>query len=489
MAEFDFNDSTFQYFLSKSEDKRFSKHCEISNGYIVSYTEKTDVISFNSGSITITIIGFCIDSYGEYIRSSIPEFLCGEANSISCLVESFGRLAGKFVIIYQKDSVTYVLNDATASVPVYYYKKESSFCSSEYILASHYNLNKNVVAQKINRMASPGLPLPYNLSSYEHIFFMLPNHYIDTMNLAPVRYYIPQSMKSETSYELIVQRSIYLIKNIVREYSKHYELICPITSGYDSRTVLSFLLDSVNPECYTFKHAFSAESAELKVPQKICFDLKLKHKQVTTVEPPIAFIEQLSSSLEDVDMEIRRIKLAYNIKKEFKEKAIVSGDIVGQIAKRGLFGNTPGWFNPNSYLLTKTHSFSKENSIETSNYLNKLKSEVPKNSIQDFFALEVRCGRWASRTSEVYNTVGVNMLNIFNCSELIMLWFLVDKEVRAEKVFVKDLMFEMQPKLLSYPFNGDDNLKAIKSNKYLFVLASFVKFSYQKSKYKLNKTI
>src|SRR5690606_9504117 len=96
--------------------------------------------------------------------------------------------------------------------------------------------------------------------------------------------------------------------------------------------------------------------------------------------------------------------------------------IIDQIGKSGTFGDTPNIFATNSYLNTKTHSFSKRNFEVTKTYINKLKKEVNYSSVYDYFALEIRCGRWASQYSEVNNSLGVNMLNIFNNTEVIMLW-------------------------------------------------------------------
>lgn len=485
MNTYNFNNAKFQYLISNKRDERFLNFKELSNELILNYSKDTTVLSIKDKNKEITIIGFCIDAYAELERYSIAKYLCDSIDDIESLIKLVGRLAGKYIIVFQDGKDIYIIGDASASLPVYYYfnnNQKISFSSSEYIISSFLDLNKSEKAIFIENMAAPGIGLPNNLSRYVNLFFLLPNFYLDVSKQKHQRYFTCYDPKKAENFSTILNQSMFLINNIVREYSKYYDLICPLTSGWDSRVILSFLIKNNTTECYTFNHEhFGKKSAETNIPRKICSDLNVKYSSLLVKDIPFKIKKNIKATLGSDNIE-KRASLAYTIREEFGDKAIIEGSIVGHIGKSGMFGAVPDWLASDSYFITKTHSYSKESEEETVKYLGELKKLVNKRKLFDLFALEIRCGRWGNQSSELYSLLGVNMLNIFNNSELIFLWTeIARKERNKNKLHISFIKLNKLA-LLDYPFNSDDNLVFLKKNKYGFYLASFIKHYYNKRK-------
>lgn len=385
MNDYNFKNAKFQYLISNTVDNRFSNNLVLNNNFILNYTESTQVLHHNGEGVGITIVGLCVDAYAEFSRAEIVKYLCKVVNSIQDLTKVIGRFAGKYIIIFQSKEDIYLLGDASTSIPIYYHlEKEKTFSSSENIIASFLDLSNSSVSSKIEKYSDTGIGLPYNISRYKNLYSVLPNHYIDINSSLVKRYSICDESRDE-SYQFIVNRSIFLINNIVKEYAKYYELICPLTSGYDSRVVLGFLNANTKTECYTFKHKkFEDDSAEIVVPKVICKDLNISYQLLEVKDFPQTLKEDDKLFL-SIDQLSSRMDLAYTIKENFDNKAIVSGDIIGQIGKSSLFNNVPLFMANDNYFITKTHSYSEEGRNETLKYLKDLRNNVRLSDMYDFF--------------------------------------------------------------------------------------------------------
>ncbi|WP_180074645.1 hypothetical protein [Acinetobacter sp. YH12116] len=493
---FEINDSKYQYLLSQQVDKRFNRHLSIGTNLVLNYTDNTEVLHQHIDDTMVVVVGLCVDAYKKLERAQIPNYILSlidsnDKSSISILAANTSRFAGKYIILLKNKTGLFMIGDATSSLPIYYSDVENSVyaSSSEHLLATHIGFSKSTSSTKIQSLAAANMPLPYNLSHYENLLFLLPNHLVNITTKEVMRYSTKVSIPEYKNEVEVLERTKLLINNITEEYAKYYKLVCPLTAGTDSRVVLSFL-HNVNKqtECYTLKFDNTSDTSdELVVPKKICKALGINHSTIEVLESSKSNIDSAYSIIGRNNITEQRLNLSLTLREKFdQDNAIIYGDIIDQIGKSGTFGDTPNIFATNSYLNTKTHSFSKRNFEVTKTYINKLKKEVNYSSVYDYFALEIRCGRWASQNSEVNNSLGVNMLNIFNNTEVIMLWMTLNRTNRKNLVVHKYFLKNQLPTLDAYPFNPDSKVKKIKNNKYLYALASYIKFYYQKNKIRKN---
>lgn len=485
MPSYSFNESKFQYLLSRKPDYKFNKRVNLYHDLILNYTDKTDIIRSSDNQKLITIIGICIDSYGELKRNEIADFICISSNTYADLPEIIGRFAGKYVIIYQDTYHTCLFGDASSSLPIYYHTISECYSSSEYLISNFLELETYDIASKILKTSQPGIGLPFNITRFRNLEFLLPNHYVlsDSINFQVYRYRVNYNKSKTRNLDEILKNSLAMVLNIAAEYQTYYNLVCPLTAGWDSRVILSILQKNKNLESYTFNHShLGSSNPEVLIPSKICQDLNIKHRKLEVATPVGTELQSIIDILGEEHDEKKR-NMAYTLRETFGENAIIEGSIIGHIAKSGVFRDVPDLLNYDNYFITKTHSYSKEAKQYTTNYLTELRKQVHNSELYDLFALEIRCGRWANQSSELYSLLGVNVLNIFNCSELIAYWMDIDRSLRTKSIIHKHYIANTLPSLLNYPINPQDKFKKIKEYSFTYFLSSFAK--YYLDKYRL----
>lgn len=393
------------------------------------------------------------------------------------------------LIIFQDSHNTYVLTDATSSLPVYYSVDNGFFSSSEHLLANLLGLKKSSLAIKIQSQAIPNINLPYNITHYKNQLFLLPNHYLDFNKRSFHRYFVPSFYLSNLTTEEAAGRSLKLIQNILKEYSKYYQLLIPLTAGEDSRVVLSFFTQekAISSSCFTLDYQAedNRESPEITLPREICKDLEIDYEKLIILSTPETYLNKAYKIIGKNNINSQRIDIAYTLNNKYSNQALVFGDLIDQIGRSNIFPTTtaPDILSKfDSFFISRTNSFSHENSKLTKQYLSYLRSSVPDKHIFDFFALEMRCGRWLSQYSEVNSSLGVNILNIFNNIDILMLWINTDRKIRTERAFHKFYISYLCPELANYPVNPQNKKSLIKGYKAPYILGKYLNFYYSKVK-------
>lgn len=489
---FEYKDAKFQYLLVPEVDLRFQKSYVLGDGLIINHTASTDLLSHEQSERAIAIIGLCVDSHGQLDRQDIPRFLLSSSAGAEELQDTLCRFAGKYVIFYRELADVFVFGDATTSLPINYFTGESVCISSSSRLVADYT--KSGVSHRAKRIrAGTDLSqgLPNTITMYDNVVCILPNCYLSLSERKSIRGSINpvnEHLSEALDLHSILLRSNFLIKNIVDGYSKEYDLICPLTSGWDSRVVFSFLhrkFGGVN--CYTFKHShLSDSSAEVVLPERICEAMRSEHRLIRPQRAP----ESYSTAVKEVVGEYfnpSAIDLAYTYKKNYGNAALINGEIIGQIGKSSIFNASPRYLAVSSYFFTKTHNYSYAAWKENLKHVNELKAHAPGPLIFDLFALENRCGRWAAQSSELYSACGVNMLNVFNCRELINLWLKVSSKERVKSRIHVGLLEINSPELLKYPCNPEAKKKWARKGPLTYFAASHVKYLIESRRYVLRR--
>ena len=74
------------------------------------------------------------------------------------------------------------------------------------------------------------------------MYALLPNHVLNIQNKRVERVSISEEVCiTPRNIDILIHDTIDLIKGITNEYYQNNKLVCPLTSGYDSRAVLAFL--------------------------------------------------------------------------------------------------------------------------------------------------------------------------------------------------------------------------------------------------------
>lgn len=478
---FDFDRAVFSYIISKRKVNLFSKHKMVNKEeLVINYTSNTDVLTSQNDLCEVTIIGLCVDSHSEIHRNEIADWIISQPyESVVSLFNICNRFAGKYIIMYRHQDELFIWGDATCSIQINYsfYKEDICVSSVDNLVALYFGFEVSDYSKMIREGSDLSQPLPNDLTMFDDVKALLPNHYLDISNKKAER--IKLNVRQTTSNEkinLILNNTIDLVSNIVKEYNQEYSLVCPLTSGYDSRVVFSFLRDVVTDlQCYTFQHAgFTKETGDIWVAEKICETFSNKHTIIEDMVAPASFTEELKKIIGNYHSNYT-IDLAYTYNSAFYGKALLNGDIIDQIGK-SLLGNTIPTFLANAfYFQCKIHNHSVLSRKELNEYLHTVKYNNEFNYIFDLFAMENRCGRWASQGQMIYSICGINSLNIFNCRELILQWIALPRKLRTKKIIHNAVFSARDKKLMNIPFNPDEKYAILKNNWLLFYLSTYVK--------------
>ena len=173
--------------------------------YQLNYTSRTDVFNFINGEKEIVLIGLCVDSHREIQRADIPSwFLSQNYNSKEDIFYASSRFAGKYIIFYRTGDEVLLFGDASCSLQLNYsFIGEDIYASSvDYLLGTYCVSNYSL---EIRNIANYSYTMLYNLTMFDNINALLPDHYLDITLESAVRVKI--KVPSGASSKELVSRS------------------------------------------------------------------------------------------------------------------------------------------------------------------------------------------------------------------------------------------------------------------------------------------
>lgn len=233
------------------------------------YREDPDVSLFVIG------IAACLNG-GE----SALDWLWKHKQSITSIVEAEKYLGGKYVLFIRIKDSYFILGDATCSIPVFYAKcDDGAICSSiGYQIAEEQGLSVDSALLEIREGGDSSRTMPYDYTIWKGIKRLLPNHYLDVNRMCVIRMVNQPVLLSPQSAEQAAEISLPFIKRLAEYYMRKFSVACALTSGRDSRAVLSVLGCSKDIPIYTMKHnEFAENTPDIVVPKQIAARVNLDY--------------------------------------------------------------------------------------------------------------------------------------------------------------------------------------------------------------------
>jgi hypothetical protein len=473
------------FFMAKSRNKRFKNSIDI-GGYKFQYNDR-EAFAYKDKENSILIFGLIVDSHDH--KKGIPEIV-GElvdSSNINEFISKTKKLAGRFVIVLQLKNELIVFPDPSCSIQAAYVidkNYELVLSSNPKLIADYYGFKESAISKQIKSQAEETHPLPYDLTMYDEIKLVIPNHYLVCNNRKVVRYY-PLEEVERVSSKKAAQISVSLLENIVKGYASKTNLSIPLTAGIDSRTVMAICKDLIKDiPLYTFYHNdFTENTPDIVIPREITSSYNLTYHCINDLELP----ENILNSYKNELGSSMNTSVAINSYTYFKSKlnkhAFLNGGII-PIAKSSFGRNLPEIFATPRFLTTKTHNYSKQNLMEVKRWVHDISPfvKVSKVSKFDLFFWEHRIGKWMAN-SYMNCDLLTNPLNIFNCRELIELWLSVSRTERISKSIHKRIIVLTWPELLNFPINPNRKYeKYIQKSSILYYVACFAKY-YSKKRF------
>lgn len=424
------------------------------------YSERTPALEAVCDNVHILIIGTCVDATGELSQREVASRLC--ISSFDVFRNLIDNLCGVYAIFrVEKDGSMKVFGDATHMMPIYY----SIVGQGERIVASCESLLVNDVAQ-ISKSAEEILSsgprgqceLVNDLTVYENVKCLLPNHYLDVSILAPIRYFPREplnSVRSESEINEIVDKTIELCRNSIRQFSGQFNFASPLTQGADSRVNCAFLNKETGCENTIYYLILNIEM--VKCHRNVGFIKTLAERmslgdfRIFQEAPTID--KHLVSMLKTRLGEIRpwgSYIWAYH--PSLTGRAIVNGQIIGQIGKASMGEGRPEFLSKH-FLWIRKGNVSKQAYQHFLKWYNTAKADAKGYSMYDLWGWELRCGRWNSNLISKNSILGIMDLNFYNCRKIISSWCRIPRKLREKKIIHKKLLEKLAPGLQNIPFN------------------------------------
>ncbi len=478
-----FEKSVFTYYITDSDISKMdlAKKVEIGKWNIYA-SDKTDVKIFNDeNGVSIVIIGYCIDSRGEFPKDDICSYLSKYDDE--SFTGAISRFAGKFVIARIDSDGINVYTDATATMPVFYCKKAgyTHISSLEYFIKENAICAVSKDALHIIKYSDGAKTLPADMSHYEGIFALLPNHYYSSESDMVFRYGKKEGTPCMSSEEA-ADKTASLICNIINQISKDYVIKCPLTGGYDSRVVLAALehISYGDPGIYTMRHTMDETYSDISIPNMIARDKGYNYTLIEDVEASDDYKNFCNLVMGNGLYSERTLNLIYTLKDYLGDACLLNGDIMGQIGKSSLHRSIRECFMGPRYYRCKVHNTSKYTLNQMRKWYKKAKEYGVKN-ICDKFSKEIRLGRWAADENSMYSLFGINVINMFNSTDIIDVWECVPRSERKFSLLHKELIEIMHHTLLEYGFGAEKFSieHIIRKSDITFYIATFAKYYIQ----------
>jgi len=291
----------------------------------------------NNEQIELYLLGFVLDAYNpNYSNKDILNYLLNNNLNFESLVENTYSLSGRWIIIYKDRSDIKFFNDAGGSRQVFYTFHETGvWCASQpHSIAQELDINKNGNPDFLNFIKSNEFKknentLFGNVTIYNDIFHLLPNHYLSLSNKNQVRYW-PNKTAPKTNIDATIKKVSKLLEKLYEAANNRYNLIQPVTAGRDSRVLLA-ASKNIKKDVFYFIQKFNGLnnlSIDIILPKKLLSALGLKLVVMNCNEYDKNFDKYLRKNVFMIQSEKKRV-LYYNFFKYLQGHINVSGNFTG----------------------------------------------------------------------------------------------------------------------------------------------------------------
>ncbi len=481
-----FEECIFSYYIGKKQVsyKELSKTYDF-GGLVITADGRTPYESISKDGRECAVFGYAVNVL-DGDRASLPEKMLESAADIDGIVEFEKKLGGKYLILYSDKNGVYALGDATTSIPIYYCNGELT--SNPEYFCKQFGLVPDQKLQKIRDSGNISQAMPFDLTPYKEIKQLIPNHYYHFGENKSVRFVNSASTQKRLSVSEATEIALPMISHITDMYTSLFDIYCPITSGRDSRVVLAFLLtgEKERLKAYTIKHNHhTGKEQDLTVPFELAKVCPMDYRQIVDASLPQELKNDADVLFGCGKYSVRTLEIAYTVKNNCKDSAIINGDIIGQVGKCSLHRDIPAFLMSPGYFRCKLHNYSSEAKKLLALWLDEIKNSGEKVNAFDLFSIESRMGRWAGKENLIYNSIGQIYLNIFNSRSIIYTWSAVARAERKNSQLHIALINKKYSKLLTVPFSKSSSRVAriSKSNGLFYYISSYAKYHIEKKKF------
>ncbi len=451
-----------QYILSpeKIECPFMHEISQITDKYIL-YTHPDLVVSqYQNGERHLVLLGDIFD-YENTGKGNSEILKDMSVAAIDAIPELTSKYTGRFVLILIQDDRIILLHDSIAYKKIYYATHRNGlwFCSHPHLLAKVLGLKSTQDHSKLEFYKSADFIRLSNSNLGDTTYFdevrqLMPNHFFDVTANRIERYW-PSKRISQLGLTEATERCGIMVKGYMESIANRYKIMLPVTSGYDSRLLMSGTKDYKNDVLYYINKEASQgnEGRDIRIPNELFKNLNLKFNQLilpTEIDKSFKKIFFENNPLASKEF----LPHIYNYYLHYSDWINLPGNIA----------STPFGINN---LNTRTVTIDKINKyfgIHKYGYAN------------DYFK------QWMGECQELCQSVNINVMNLYYWEEKMPNWgaqIALDKDIAQDeisplnsrllietifsvplkyrnipdKILHRKIIKDLWPELMSVPFN------------------------------------
>lgn len=441
----------------------------LNDGLQLSVHNDLSSASATKKSVTATLLGVAIDPYDpQASEAEIIEQLIDEANSLEQFICSTSKLAGRWLIIYQDGSNTYMFTDPCGFRQLFYCWDDEHFWSASQpeLLKRNCALEFTTDPNLTEFLTHPGHVTHESAwigaqTIYSNCFHLLPNHYVTTQSTRQVRFY-PNSPPKTLATAEIVDKASRILQGVILGLANRYHITLALTAGLDSRVLLAASKSVSNKTKYFLyrSKAHREDHPDVWVPRKLAAELGIEFSLITAPHhlpgwfnsvlcnnvtcaralPKTAFIyDKLTSNNTSVNINGNASEICRNFYDPQCEAAldkITTADLASRFLESD---NAP------PFVLGTIEDWKRDLLLAN--------TEFGLNSL-DYLYWEHRLGNWGAQYPAEQD-ISSEEISPFNCRDLIEILASCQRSVRAAPDFeiYRSLIRAMWPEASRLPIN------------------------------------
>jgi len=207
----------------------------------------TDVARIQAARVgckEVVILGECVDVREGHDSNKISEGLCSlDDQSFEKEIEN---LCGGYVIFRRNYNDVRVYGDAIHMMSVYYgvNRYKSVVASCEALIVDDVGNISTLSSSVVSGACEVGMYLAGDMTMYDDVKALLPNHYLSVSDAKSVRYFPKEYLKvvrTELEVDAIVDNTIQMVEHCIQQFAKRMRFASPLTPGGDSRLNCAFI--------------------------------------------------------------------------------------------------------------------------------------------------------------------------------------------------------------------------------------------------------
>jgi len=413
---------------------------------------------FEKGEATLIILGDIFDSYNpEHSIIDIAKVLL-KSDTFDDLLQHLDKKTGRYVVFSKLKGVYNIVSDFFCQRQVYYWFKEKQFytSSSPKLILDSLSLSLSMDDERLQLSKSN-----YFLKIQEHWLLgetdwdnrlkkLRPNHYLNINQKIAKR--IPIFVSKVSDKEGLEKEVLMVLRNSILAYSERYSLMLGLTSGYDSRLLMSSSI-TINKiiKYFTFSRIDTYVKQDVSIAKRLSEMYNLDYEEIKTEDLSPEFKSEFKKQFLIPRLLDKTKNIQWFKNQNLENTAVISGN--GGALIRSIYDDD-NFKDSASICKTIEYEPSNLNLSSLDSWLASAMEYASKSRllISDLFYLEVRLGKWGNKMVHEMGVSGVEEFSPYN-NRYLMYSLLLNYNQDERKTIILNLLEQSLEGVTTLPFN------------------------------------